>query len=479
MTKKISALELTLNEPAPEQTLSAWLYRELSRAILDGRLPPATRLPATRDFARQYGISRGVVVNVFERLQTDGYISSEVGAGTWVNNRLPEAAPSRTKRLAAPSKVRPAPMIGLPYSGPARPFRMNEPALSHFPADAWARVAARRFRQHSTWLQMNDNGRGFQPLCVAIANYLASSRGVNCSPDQIAIVSGVQQALDLLARCFLKPGDPVWIEDPGYFGATIAFRNAGAKLVPVPVDGEGIRVSEGRRIEPRARCVYVTPNHQFPMGATMSLERRLALLHWAGETGALVIEDDYDSEFRFEGRPMLSLQGLHNGRNVVFAGTFNKILSPALRLGYVVLPPELVDPFLSLRYGTDLCSTSLDQVILCDFIEDGHFGRHLRRMRDLYAGRLAALMDATQSYLSGLLEIPNVRAGLYTAGFLQNRMSSEQAETVLAARGIETMGLHRFVLRRPDPRGLLLGFAAFDERSIRRGVAQMASALGD
>jgi GntR family transcriptional regulator/MocR family aminotransferase len=478
MTKKISALELTLNEPGPQQTLSAWLYKELSRAILDGRLPPATRLPATRDFARQYGISRGVVVNVFERLQTDGYISSEVGAGTWVNNRLPEAAPERGKRLAAPSKVRPAPMIGLPYSGPARPFRMNEPALSHFPADAWARVAARRFRRSSTWLQMNDNGRGFQPLCVAIANYLASSRGVNCSPDQIAIVSGVQQALDLLARCFLKPGDPVWIEDPGYFGATIAFRNAGAKLVPVAVDNEGIRVSEGRRIEPRARCVYVTPNHQFPMGATMSLERRLALLLWANETGALVIEDDYDSEFRFEGRPMLSLQGLHNGRNVVFAGTFNKILTPALRLGYVVLPPELVDPFLALRYGTDLCSTSLDQVILCDFIEDGHFGRHLRRMRDLYSGRLAALMNASRRYLAGVVEIPNVRAGLYTAGFLQNRMSSEQAETVLASHGIETMGLHRFVLRRPDPGGLLLGFAAFDERTIRRGVAEMASALG-
>jgi GntR family transcriptional regulator / MocR family aminotransferase len=477
MSKSISSLELTLSERTPHQTRSAWLYGELSRAILEGRLRPGTRLPATRDLASQYGISRGVVVNVFERLQAHGYVLCRVGGGTWVSDNMPEAALARGKRLMVPVKVLPEPMAGLKFPGAPRPFRINEPAFSHFPVKAWARIAGRRFRRPSSWLQMKDNGRGFRPLCVALADYLASSRGVKCNPDQIAIVSGVQQALDLLARCFLKTGDAVWIEDPGYFGATIAFRNAGAKIVPVPVDGDGIRVSEGRRIHPRARCAFVTPNHQFPTGATMSLERRLALLAWAHETGALVIEDDYDSEFRFEGRPLPTLQGLHNGRNVVLAGTFNKILFPALRLGYVVLPPELVDPFQAFRYGTELRWTSLDQAIMCDFIEEGHLGRHIRQMRDLYAGRLAALLDAARRNLQGLLEISHTRAGVYTAGFLQNGMTSKQAEKVLISNGIETMGLHRFVLRRPDPRGLLLGFAAFDERSIRQAVTLMARAL--
>jgi GntR family transcriptional regulator/MocR family aminotransferase len=476
MPKKISAPELTLEERAPEQTFGGWLYDSLARAILAGRLSPGTRLPATRDFAWQYGISRGVVVNVFERLQADGYVSCQVGAGTWVNQHLPAAAPARGRKIAPVAKL-PEPLTGLTFTGPARPFRMNYPAYSHFPAKAWARVAGRRLRRPSSWLQMRDYGRGFPPLCSAVASYLSFSRGVKCSPDQIAIVSSVQQALDLLARCFLKPGDPVWMEDPGYFGAVMAFRNAGAKIVPVPVDGDGICVGHGKRMNLRARCAYVTPNHQFPLGATMSLERRLELLSWASETGALIIEDDYDSEFRFEGRPLTALQGLRDGRNVVFAGTFNKILFPAVRLGYVVLPPELVDPFIALRYGTELRCTSLDQAILTDFITEGHFGRHIRRMRDLYAGRLAALMDAANRHLDGLLEIPNIRAGLYTAGLLRNGMDSQQAEAVLLGRGIETMGLHRFVLRRPDPRGLLIGFAAFDEKAIRRGVGLMAAAL--
>jgi GntR family transcriptional regulator/MocR family aminotransferase len=316
-------------------------------------------------------------------------------------------------------------------------------------------------------------------LCEAIAEYLGSSRGVKCSADQIAIVSGVQQALDLLARCLLKPADPVWMEDPGYFGATLAFRNAAAKIIPVPVDQEGISVAAGRRLCARAKAAYVTPGHQFPLGTTMSLERRLALIAWARESGAYVIEDDYDSEFRFEGKPVPAMQALDGGGNVVFVGTFNKLLFPSLRMGYVVLPPDLVDPFLSLRYGTELRAVSVDQAILCDFIEEGHLGRHIRRMRELYAGRLSALRDAADRRLKGLVEIPNIRAGLYTVAFLRNGMSSKQAETILLQCGLETMGLHRFSLGQPDFRGLLLGFAAFDENAIRHGVELIRSSLGN
>jgi GntR family transcriptional regulator / MocR family aminotransferase len=221
----------------------------------------------------------------------------------------------------------------------------------------------------------------------------------------------------------------------------------------------------------------VTPAHQFPLGMTMSLERRMAVLNWASRSGAFVIEDDYDSEYRFEGRPVPALQSLDRGSSVILIGSFTKLLFPSLRLGYVVLPPSLVDFFLAFRYRTDLRSITLDQAVLCDFIEGGHLGRHLRRMRDLYASRLAALIDQGREHLKGLLEISSVQAGLYTAGFLKNGMSSRQAERVATAHGVDVIALDRFTLRCPDPKGLLLGFAAFDEATIRNGLIQLAAAL--
>jgi GntR family transcriptional regulator/MocR family aminotransferase len=354
---------------------------------------------------------------------------------------------------------------------------MNEPALAQFPYKVWTRLAARRLRRFPSWLHVRDDGRGYRPLCEAVADYLASSRGVKCSPDRIAIVSGVEQGLDLLARLLLRPGDPVWMEDPGYFGATIAFRNAGARIVPVPVDEHGISVEAGRRLCLRAKGVYVTPGHQFPMGVTMSLERRLALIAWAREVGAFVIEDDYDADFRFAGRPLSVLQSLDSENHVILVGTFNKLLFPALRLGYVVLPPNLVDPFLELRFGADLRTISLEQAILCDFIVEGHLGRHMRRMLELYAVRLAALREAGQEFLQGLMEIENVQTGLYTAGFLRNGMGSQEAEATLIEQGVQTIGMHRFAAEAADPRGVLLGFAAFDEKEIRDGAMLMARAL--
>jgi GntR family transcriptional regulator/MocR family aminotransferase len=231
------------------------------------------------------------------------------------------------------------------------------------------------------------------------------------------------------------------------------------------------------KLDAQAKGVYVTPAHQFPLGMTMSLERRMAVLNWASRAGAFVIEDDYDSEYRFEGRPVPALQSLDRGSNVVLIGSFSKLLFPSLRLGYVVLPPSLVDFFLAFRYRSDLRSVSLDQAVLCDFITGGHLGRHLRRMRDLYASRLAALIDQGREHLKGLLEISSVQAGLYTAGFLRNGMTSREAEKAATARGVDVIGLDRFSLRCPDPEGLLVGFAAFDEVKIRKGVIALAAAL--
>jgi GntR family transcriptional regulator/MocR family aminotransferase len=301
---------------------------------------------------------------------------------------------------------------------------------------------------------------------------------VRCTAEQIVIVSGAQQALDLLARLLLKEGDQVWMEDPGYFGASIAFDNVGAEIVPVPVDEDGLSVSAGEKICPQARGVYLTPAHQFPLGMTMSLERRMAVLKWAKRTGAFVIEDDYDSEFRFEGKPVPCLQSLDHHSNVILVGTFSKTLFESLRLGYLVLPPSLIDCFLGFRYRTDFRDSHVDQAVLSDFIVEGHLARHMRKMRDLYGGRLAALIEGGRQHLSGLLEISNVRAGLYTMGFLTNGMTSRQAEESAAAEGVEVLGVDRYTFRRADPKGVVLGFAAYPEPAIRDALIQLAKAFG-
>jgi GntR family transcriptional regulator / MocR family aminotransferase len=465
--------------------MTDWLYAELRSAVLEGRLSPGARLPASRDFARQHCLSRGTVVSVFERLQTDGYLCCRVGSGTWVNGRVPAGHHARQHFSRPPAYVRrvisayarPKPFIGMAATKSGRPFQMRDPDLTEFPAKLWGRIAARRARTFRSWLETEDDGRGYLPLREAIAAYLGLSRGVRCTPNQVIVVSGVQQALDLLARLLLKPEVPVWMEDPGYFGASIAFGNVGAKIIPVPVDEQGLSVSAGMRMCAHAKGMYLTPAHQFPLGMTMSLERRMAVLKWASRAGAFVIEDDYDSEYRFEGKPVPALQSLDRSSNVILIGSFSKLLFPSLRLGYVVLPPSLVDFFLAFRYRTDFRALNLDQAVLCDFIVGGHLGRHLRRMRELYATRLSALIDGGRQYLKGLLEISSVKAGLYTAAFLKNGMTSRQAETVAAAHGIEAIALDRFTLKRPDPKGVLLGFAAFDEATIRKGLIELAAAL--
>lgn len=477
MPKTRSALELAVKERESGVSLTRWLYEELRGAILKGQLRPGTRLPATRDFARQYEVSRGTAVSAFEQLQTEGYLICRIGAGSWVNQNLPAHLLS-TKRRQPRLRNLPLPLRGLAFSRPAHPFRAYEPAISEFPMNIWARVAGRRLRKASTSLLGGDDPRGFAVLREAIATYLGSSRGVNCSPDQIVIVSGAQQGLDLIARLLVKPGEPVWMENPGYFGATAAFRNARATIIPVPTDAEGLLVSKGIQLCNRAKAAYVTPAHQCPLGVTMSLERRLALLAWARREGAFLIEDDYDSEYRFDGAPVPALQGLDDGESVVLVGSFNKVLFPSLRVGYLVVPTALVDPLLALRFAVDLHPSGLDQAILSDFILEGHFARHIRRMRELYAKRLTALQQAAQKYLAGLLDISPIRAGLSTAGFLRNGMSSRQAEAAAAARGIEVRALDRFSLTRSASGGLMLGFAPFDEREIGRGVATLAAVLG-
>jgi GntR family transcriptional regulator/MocR family aminotransferase len=319
---------------------------------------------------------------------------------------------------------------------------------------------------------------GYRPLREAVTEYLNTSRGVKCTADQVLIISGVQQALDRAAHLLLNPGDPVWMEEPGYPGAAVVFRAVGAKICAVPVDAEGLNLEVGRRRwQQRPRLVYVTPAHQFPLGVTMSLRRRLSLLEWARRSRTIIFEDDYDSEYRYSGRPIPALQGLDRAAVVIFAGSFTDVLFPALRLAYLVVPSDMVDIFAAAESVSTHHPPLIDQAILCDFIREGHFARHVRRMRELYAERLSVLAESARERLGGLLEIPPVEAGLRTVGWLQGGRSAERAAQAAAKHDVEVVPLGRYAWGRARRDGLVLGFAAVDGREIRRGVEQLARAL--
>jgi GntR family transcriptional regulator/MocR family aminotransferase len=332
-------------------------------------------------------------------------------------------------------------------------------------------------RQVSVPLLSGAEGLGYPPLREAVAEYLNTSRGVKCTAEQVLIISGVQQALDHTAHLLLDPGDYVWMEEPGYPGAAYAFQAVGAKICRVPVDDEGLNLEAGQRRCPRPRLVYVTPAHQFPLGVTMSLRRRLSLLEWARKSGAVIFEDDYDSEYRYSGRPIPALQGLDRAGVVIFAGSFSDVLFPALRLGYLVVPEGMVDRFAAAESVSTHQPASIDQAILCDFVNEGHFARHVRRMRELYAERLSILIDGARQRLAGLLEIPDVEAGLRTVGWLQGGVRAEAAAQAAAERDVEVVPLGRYAYGHSRREGLVLGFAAFDGRELRRGVEQLERAL--
>ncbi len=484
MTRLATTFPLALPHRPRGVPAYRWLYDSLRGEILAGRLRPGSRLPGTRDLAEQYGLARGTIVNAFEQLRSEGYVEGSVGSGTYVSAVLPdellhapraisstEARPRRrlstyAKRLPAASQF---------DGGRARAFRTDLPALDLFPAELWARVAAKRMRKLSTKLLHGTDSIGYPPLRAAISDYLGVSRGVRCSAEQIVIVSGVQDALDLVARLTLNQGDRVCIENPGYQGAAEIFEAAGARISPIALDEQGMRVPRERD----ARLAYITPAHQFPLGMTMSIARRLELLQWALANDALLFEDDYDSEYRYAGRPVPALQGLDASGHVLFFGSFSKVLFPSLRIGYLVVPEDLVPRFASAISLTRRRAPLLDQAVLCDFIVEGHFGRHLRRMRQIYAERLGVLIESAREQLAGMLDIVHVEAGLQTAGWLAKGLDATRVAERAAQRGVEVAPLSRHSRRALRREGLQFGFAAIDAAEIRRGMRELAAAMRD
>jgi GntR family transcriptional regulator/MocR family aminotransferase len=486
MPKRASGPLPSLPPRKPGTPAYRWLYEVLRGDILAGRLRPGARLPATRELAARAAVARGTVVAAFEQLVAEGYAEGSVGSGTYVSRVLPEelleagrpagravAESDRRRRLSG--LARRARLFTGFDERPTRAFRLHLPAVDLFPTTLWAQVASRHWRRATASQLTRCDPLGYRPLREALTDYLAISRGVRTAWQQVMITSGSQEALDLAARVLVDPGDRVAIEDPGYTGAWRVFEAAGAKLVTLPVDHQGATLA-GRALA-GTRLVYTTPAHQFPLGVTMTLARRLELLDWARRAGGLVFEDDYDSEYRYSGRPVPALQGLDEAGTVLFAGSFNKVLFPSLRLGYLVLPDDLVEPFTVVKSLNNRHAQLLEQVIVCEWITAGHFGRHLRRMREVYAERLSILLDEGRKRLGERLELSAIEAGLQTTGRLLGGLEGAEVERLAAAREVEVSSLHHSARRRLPYEGLQLGFAAVDPRELRRGVRELAAVL--
>lgn len=505
-----------------DHSSSTPLYRQicqnLREAITDGILPSGTRLPSSRALADDLGVSRNTVVNAFDQLRSEGYVESRVGAGTFVSSDLPEQhtqvrhPPDRVRRslqLTDTSSRSPSlsaetqtilerPLSVLKEPGSQMAFRPGIPALDAFPIETWTTLLSRRWRSLPPGELVYGDPAGYPPLRQAVAEYLRTARGVRCETEQVLIVSGVQQALTLAARTLLEKGATAYVEDPGYPRMRGAFAAAGADPQPVPVDKNGLDLSsiESQTVgEQRSRddksppdpasqgdtsqMVGVTPSHQYPLGVTMNLPRRLDLLEWAARTDTWIFEDDYDGQYRYSGHPLAALQGLDNAGRVLYAGTFSKVLFPALRLGYLVVPPDLVDAFTQMRTLSDRCPSQVQQMVLTDFIKEGYFKRHIRKMRTLYASRQHALLEAIDERLSEFIDVESHNAGLHLVGWLPENTNDEAVSARLEEDGIVAPPLS-FYCERPFNRdGLLLGYGGVTKEEIRESVNQMAEVIED
>jgi GntR family transcriptional regulator/MocR family aminotransferase len=459
------------------------LYQGMREAILNGRLQPNDRLPATRLIAEELGVSRNIVVIAFEQLLMEGYIRSRSGAGSFVQamdaTPSPPPAPRAGRR---PGKGRP------PEGDFARrldevvlqrntereetlPFQTSQPAFDAFPFSVWSRLAGRAYRYLDFQHLGYEDAAGHLPLREAIADHLRINRGVRCEASHILIVNGAQQALFLTAQLLMQTGHQFWIDDPGYVNARATFMLHGGVACPIPVTGEGTDIDYACRNFPEAKLAYLTPSHQHPVGGTLSLSQRLKLLAWAREHRLWIIEDDYDSELRYRGKPIPSLQGMDTDGNVIYIGTFSKVLFPALRVAYMVLPDATTfQSFRSLKALNDRQSALIDQLILTDFIKEGYFHRHLRKMRSIYSLRLQCLLEELQTHLSEDLSFTDPAAGMHLAAYFKKSVDEDKLLKLAARKGLILPSLREYTIGACHRPGILLGYSSFPEDKIRKAV---------
>jgi GntR family transcriptional regulator/MocR family aminotransferase len=476
---------------AASKPLHKQIYDGYRAAILRGDLRPGQQIPASREFASQLRVSRFPVLNAYAQLLAEGYFESRTGSGTFVSTLLPEpsmnASAPEGQVLVTPSGRRPMSRHSALY--PAFPyvpimrgwgaFGVHQPAIDQFPFHVWSSLVARHSRNPHVNAIHHIDPRGSQRFRSAICDYLRSARGVHCSPEQILIVSGSQQALDITARVLLDPGNSVWVEEPGYSLQRTVLAAAACRLIPVPVDEDGMNVAAAIKRAPRARAAFVTPSHQYPLGSTMSASRRLQLLNWAQTAGSWIVEDDYDSEFRYESLPIASMHGLDTNARVIYIGTFSKVLFPSLRLGYMVIPPDLVDRFVAVRHAMDIFPPYLHQEVLTDFILEGHFSRHIRKMRQIYRQRRIALIESLSKEfpLGSGFEVHGSEAGMHLAITLPPGMNDIEIATRAAQARLWLWPLSRCYIGANPRNGFILGFGSTPPDQIPRAVRLLRSVV--
>jgi GntR family transcriptional regulator/MocR family aminotransferase len=450
------------------------IYDGIRGAILAGALRPGQRIPSTRGLAVELGVSRLPVLAAYEQLLHECYLDGRAGSGTYVSQALPDEL---LESRSAPAAARPEPRIPpeRDYGGLA-PFRTSLPALDRFPHAAWARLVARHAQRLPLAHMAYGDPAGLPALRAAIADHIRAARGVRCDAGQVLVVSGSQAALRIAAAMLLAPGDGVAIEEPGYGGARAALAAGGARLLPVPVDEAGLDIEALHRAG-RVRAAYVTPSHQYPLGMSMTAARRLALLDWARREESWVLEDDYDSEYRYVSRPLGALQGMDAHGRVIYIGTFSKVLFPALRVGYLVVPPLLGEDAVRARLAFDLFPPTLYQSALAEFLAEGHFARHLRRMRGVYQARRAALLDGLARHCGDRLVLHNADAGLHVAVLLPDGRDDTDLVRRMGERGLTATALSTCYAGPARRSGLLLGFGGSDERRLLEATRVLGEIL--
>jgi len=469
---------------ASRTPLSRQVYAQVRSAVLSGALRAGTRMPSTRAMAVRLGVARASVVAAYEQLLAEGYVESRHGSGTFISDDVAGLAARRRVVPRANLRALPASARAFPdfersaVQGDARPFNTGRTLIDARTAETWRSLTHRAVRR----LGPHDLGyadpAGLAELRANICDYLRAARAVRCEADQIVITAGTQQAIDIAIRVLLSPGDEVWVEDPGYPLTHAQLLLAKLKPHAIPVDTQGLIVDAGRRKAPRARAVFVTPSHQFPTGVAMSMARRLELLAWAQKSGAFIVEDDYTSEFRYSGPPLASLQGLDDSEQVIYVGTLNKALFPGLRLGYAVVPRALLQAFVGARYLIDRQPPMLQQAIVAEFMQQGHFAAHIRRMRQLYREQRDALAETLMRRAAGRLDVASPDQGMHLIAYLSDGSSDLAIEEAARGTGIVVRAISRFYrAARPRP-GLMLGFSGFPRQLIVPAAARLAALVG-
>jgi GntR family transcriptional regulator/MocR family aminotransferase len=473
-----AALPMIAIDRASRKPLHRQIYDSLRAMILDHRLPPGQQIPSSRALAEELGISRIPVLGAYAQLLAEGYLESRIGAGTFVATSLapeiPVARPAMDEAPAPISRiVKLLPVPPRPWARGPGAFNVGQLAYDRFPFHAWTRLINRHARRVGASGLNYLEPAGLLELREAVALYLRTARAVQCDADQVIVVSGSQQALSLSARVLLDAGTPVWMEEPGYQLLTRALTLTGCRVVPVPVDREGLDVAAGIKLCRHARAAFVTPSHQFPLGVTMSAARRLQLLEWAHRAGSWIVEDDYDSEFRYESMPVASLQGLDRGSRVIYIGTFSKTLFPSLRMGYIVVPPALRDAFLAVRAASDLGPPHLYQAALADFLSEGHFARHVRKTRQLYADRRSALVRALHEEFGSQVEILGAEAGMHLVMTLPPGLSDQKISARAAEENLWLWPLSTAYAGARARQGFILGFGGIAAKDMAAEIHRL------